>query len=216
MRRARRQGDGQAQLQRRARAGRRELLADWLAKDPTGTGDPDVLILGDLNSYAKEDPITMLESKGYTNLIERFNGSKAYSYAFDGQWGYLDHALGTASITRQVTGVADWHINADEPSVLDYNTEFKSANQVSSLYAPDEFRISDHDPVVVGLDLTDDAAGFVTGGGFIQSPAGALVADPTRAGKGAFEIDLDYDGGRHRTRPASSASASAARAPRSP
>ncbi len=46
------------------------------------------------------------QAKGYTNLIERFNGTEAYSYAFDGQWGYLDHALGTASITRQVTGVA--------------------------------------------------------------------------------------------------------------
>ncbi len=49
--------------------------------------------------------------------------------------------------------------------------------------------------MVVGLDLTDDAAGFVTGGGFIQSPAGALAADPTRAGKGAFEIDVDYEAG---------------------
>ncbi len=67
-----------------------------------------------------------------------------------------------------------------------------------SLYAPDEFRISDHDPVVVGLDLTDDAAGFVTGGGFIQSPAGALVADPTRTGKGSFGIDLDYVAGAAR------------------
>ncbi|TQM58422.1 ExeM/NucH family extracellular endonuclease [Humibacillus xanthopallidus] len=185
------QNDGQANCSA-VRTRSAALLADWLAGDPTGTGDPDVLILGDLNSYAKEDPITMLESKGFTNLIEKFNGAEAYSYAFDGQWGYLDHALGSASITAQTTAVRDWHINADEPNVLDYNTNFKSAGQVSSLYAPDEFRISDHDPVVVGLDLADDAAGFVTGGGFIQSPAGALVADPTRMGKGAFQIDLDY------------------------
>jgi len=184
-------GDGQANCSA-VRTRSAALLAEWLAKDPTGTGDPDVLILGDLNSYAKEDPIRMLESKGYTNLIDKFNGSEAYSYAFDGQWGYLDHALGTPSITAQTTAVRDWHINADEPNLLDYNTDFKSQGQISSLYAPDEFRISDHDPVVVGLDLTDDAAGFVTGGGFIQSPAGALVADPTRAGKAAFQIDLDY------------------------
>ena len=76
-----------------------------------------------------------------------------------------------------------------------YNTNFKSSSQLTSLYAPDEFRVSDHDPVVVGLDLVDDAAGFVAGGGFIQSPAGALVADPARAGKGAFEIDVDYEAG---------------------
>ncbi len=122
-------GDGQGNCNG-ARKVSAQLLADWLATDPTGTGDPDVLILGDLNSYAKEDPITTLEAAGFTNLIEKLNGAEAYSYAFDGQWGYLDHALGTASITTQVTGVGDWHINADEPSVLDYNTEFKSASQV--------------------------------------------------------------------------------------
>ncbi|MFM6850668.1 MAG: ExeM/NucH family extracellular endonuclease [Terrabacter sp.] len=142
-----------------------QLLADWLAGDPTATGDPDVLVLGDMNSYAKEDPLTTLEKAGFANLIEQRNGREAYSYAFDGQWGYLDHALGSASISSQVAGVADWHINADEPSILDYNTEFKTANQVGTLYAPDEYRISDHDPVVVGLNLTNAApsVGGVTG-----------------------------------------------------
>ncbi|MEO7752916.1 MAG: ExeM/NucH family extracellular endonuclease [Terracoccus sp.] len=149
-------GDGQANCNA-VRVRSAQLLADWLASDPTGTGDPDALILGDLNSYAKEDPITTLEAAGYRNLIEKFNGAEAYSYAFDGQWGYLDHALGNAAITSQVTGVADWHVNADEPGILDYNTEFKSAGQVDSLYAPTQFRISDHDPVIVGLDLTNAA-----------------------------------------------------------
>ena len=94
--------------------------------DPTGTGEADALILGDLNSYAKEDPIRTLETAGFTNLVNRFVGGDAYSYVFDGQWGYLDHALGSAGIVSQVTDVTEYHINADEPSVLDYNTEFKS------------------------------------------------------------------------------------------
>jgi predicted extracellular nuclease len=161
-------------------------LAEWLAADPTATGDEDVLILGDLNSYAKEDPIDVLIGAGYTNLIAEELGPDAYSYVFDGQWGYLDHALGSASMTAQVAGVADWHVNADEPNVLDYNTNFKSEGQIASLYAPDEFRNSDHDPVLVGLDLTNDSAGFVTGGGWIASPVG---------GKGAFELDVRYDAG---------------------
>ena len=38
--------------------------------------------------------------------------------------------------------------------MLDYNTNFKSAAQVASLYAPDLFRTSDHDSVLVGLQLT--------------------------------------------------------------
>jgi len=37
--------------------------------------------------------------------------------------------------------------------VLDYTTTFKSANHVVTLYAPDAFRSSDHDPLLIGLDL---------------------------------------------------------------
>ncbi len=66
---------------------------------------------------------------------------------FDGQSGYLDHALANGSLVPQITGVTEWHINADEPIVLDYNVEFKSANHVNTLYAPTPFRSSDHDPV---------------------------------------------------------------------
>ena len=128
-------------------------LANWLASDPTGTGDQDILLMGDYNSYALEDPITTLKNAGYTNMIETFLGPDAYSYVFDGQWGYLDHALASASIAAHITGVGDFHINADEPSVLDYNTDFKTANLINSLYAPDKFRVSDHDPVIVGLKL---------------------------------------------------------------
>jgi hypothetical protein len=178
-------GDGQGNCTA-VRVRSAQLLADWLAGDPTGTGDPDVLVLGDMNSYAKEDPITALGKAGFANLIEQRNGREAYSYAFDGQWGYLDHALGSASISGQVTGVADWHINADEPSILDYNTEFKTANQVGTLYAPDEYRISDHDPVVVGMDLTN-AAPVV---GDVTAPAAATaVGSPVTVGATFTDAD---------------------------
>jgi hypothetical protein len=50
-----------------------------------------------------------------------------------------------------VAGVAEWHINCDEPRVLDYNTEYKTANQVNLLYNADAYRASDHDPVIIGL-----------------------------------------------------------------
>ena len=49
--------------------------------------------------------------------------------------------------------MTEWHINADEPTVLDYNDDFKSPGQIASFYAPDSFRSSDHDPVLVGLNL---------------------------------------------------------------
>ncbi len=143
-------GDGQANCAV-VRTNAVHTLLDWLATDPTGTGDDDVLLVGDYNSYAKETPIRTLEDGGFTNLVAKYQGEDAYSYVFDGQWGYLDQALGSASLVGQVTGVADYHINSDEPAVLDYNTNFKSAAQVDSLYAPDQYRVSDHDPVIVGL-----------------------------------------------------------------
>ena len=102
----------------------------------------------------QKNSITAIKSAGYTNLIKSRLGANAYSYAFDGQWGYLDHALSSATLTPQVTGVAEWHINADESSVLDYNTDFKSAGQIGSLYASDPYRSTDHDPTIIGLDLT--------------------------------------------------------------
>jgi len=132
-----------------------EALVDWLATDPTNSGDRDVLVIGDLNSYAREAPIDVFIRAGYTNLIEQFVGDEAYSYVFDASSGYLDHALASPTLAAQVKGATEWHINADEPGILDYNTEFKSAAQVEYLYAPDQYRSADHDPLIVGLDLLD-------------------------------------------------------------
>ena len=129
-----------------------KALSDWLATDPTGSGDPDRLIIGDLNSYDREDPIDALVAGGYTDLAKKFGGEYAYSYVFDGQVGYLDYGLANSSLVPQVTGTVDWHINADEPTLLDYDMTFKATNE-DALYEPKAYRASDHDPVVVGMEL---------------------------------------------------------------
>ncbi|MGH9132637.1 MAG: ExeM/NucH family extracellular endonuclease, partial [Ilumatobacteraceae bacterium] len=134
-----------------------EALADWLGTDPTGSGDPDVLIIGDLNAYDKEDPIDALVGAGYADLHAQFEGEFAYTYLFDGQLGYLDHALSNAALSPQVTGAAAWHINADEPDLLDYLTQFKEPAQ-DAIYEPNAYRSSDHDPVIVGLGVCDAIA----------------------------------------------------------
>ncbi len=143
-----------------------QALVDWLATDPTGSGDADFLIIGDLNSYDKEDPIDAIKAgpddvagtaDDYTDTILQFKGEEAYSYVFDGQIGYLDHALANSNLINQVTGVTIWHINADEPDLIDYDTSFKQPAQ-DALYAPDPYRSSDHDPVIVGLDVCDEIA----------------------------------------------------------
>ncbi len=145
-------GDGQGNCNQ-TRVNAANDLTSWLATDPTGSGDPDFLIIGDLNAYAKEDPITAIKNAGYTSLTENLLGQFAYSYVFMGQSGYLDHALATPGLAAQVNGLAEWHINCDEPVSLDYNVEFKSAGQVTSFYGTEPYRSSDHDPVIIGLTL---------------------------------------------------------------
>ncbi len=141
------QNDGQGCYNAR-RVQQAERLAAWLAGVVIPTAnDADVLLVGDYNAYAREDPLAVLAAAGYTNLA--LPGD--YSYVFSGQSGALDHALASASLLPKVAGANVWHINADEPRVLDYNEEFKSPGQLVSLYSPDAYRSSDHDPLVVRL-----------------------------------------------------------------
>lgn len=195
-------GQGNCSQTRRAAA---EALVDWLATDPTGSGDPDFIIVGDLNSYAMEDTLDEIKagsddiagtSDDFTNLIAHFHGAYAYSYTFDGAAGYLDHALANASIFPQITGAADWHINSDEPDVLDYDTSFKPAAQ-DALYEVNPYRTSDHDSVVIGL--VPNAAPTVDAGGAYSVNEGSSVtltasgSDPNGDSL-TYAWDLDNNG----------------------
>ena len=154
-------GDGQGNCSG-TRTAATQALASYLATDPTGSGDEDFLVLGDLNSYRNEDPIVALEDAGYLDLLEDRIGDAAYTYLFDGQLGYLDYAMANEALAEQVSGVTEWHINADEVPLFDYNDDIEDANERSfqressalPIYEPDAYRSSDHDPVLVGLDLS--------------------------------------------------------------
>ncbi|MFE3455342.1 ExeM/NucH family extracellular endonuclease [Nonomuraea sp. NPDC059194] len=111
---------------------------------------PNPLVLGDLNAYGEEDPIDTLEAGGLASVTKRFVPAPfRYSYLFNGLAGELDHALAGKQLLRRVTGATIWHVNSDEPRILDYNTEFNPPG----LYRPDAFRSSDHDPLLIGLSL---------------------------------------------------------------
>jgi predicted extracellular nuclease len=142
--------DGQGNCNR-TRSDAAAAIADWITKDPTQSGDPDFLVIGDLNAYTMEDPLRALQDAGLVNLIEgRVN---PYSIVYDKQAGALDHALATPTLVPQVADAIEWHINADEPRLLDYNLEH---GRDPGLFDGDlPYRASDHDPVVIGIDLVD-------------------------------------------------------------
>lgn len=138
----------------------RELL-DWLQTDPTDSGNAAVLLLGDFNAYVQEEPIYVLKAgfdgisdstDDFTDLLSHYQGAQAYTYVFDGQWGSLVYAFASPALKELVTGTTAWNINSDEPDILDYGLEFKPPEQ-AELYRPDPFRASDHDPIIIGLEL---------------------------------------------------------------
>jgi predicted extracellular nuclease len=138
-------GQGNCNLTRVAQAEALLEFVEVLEEDSSG-----VLVIGDLNSYAMEDPIDALKAGGLADLVALHEGDDAYTFVFDGQLGTLDTALSTRSMLNRVTGLTVFHINADEPDILDYDMTFKQDVQ-DALYEPLPYRVSDHDPVIVGL-----------------------------------------------------------------
>lgn len=145
------QGDGQAcwNLLRTQQAQR--LVNYFIPQVQSLAQDTDVLTIGDFNALGAEDPVMAMINGGMVGEIERFVRPHGvpYSFIFDSLSGYLDNAFSTASLSPKVTNVAEWHINADEPTGIDYNTEFRTQD----LYAANAFRSSDHDPVIIGMNL---------------------------------------------------------------
>ena len=136
------QGDGQGTYNGDRVREAKSVISNY-ESDRIYYGDEDILIMGDLNAYAMEDPITVLRDKGMIDLHRAFHADSSYSYVFRGYAGYLDHALCNNTLLPQVTGMVAYHINSDESDSYTYD---KSNDQTM-------FRSSDHDPVLVGLRL---------------------------------------------------------------
>jgi predicted extracellular nuclease len=143
------QGDGQSCFNA-TRVGQAERVLQMVDDLIADTGDPDVMVIGDLNAYLDEDPVLALETELVHLVREWDNDPYSYNFfaTFAAPWigrGLLDHALATPSMADQVKRAEVWHINADEPRFLDwYDT---------SMVAPGPYRASDHDPVIVSLEL---------------------------------------------------------------
>jgi predicted extracellular nuclease len=165
-------------------------------------GDPDVLLIGDFNAHGMEDPINAITATGFVNQLERYVRpyGMPYSFVFDGESGYLDHALASATLSGQVAGAAEWHNNADEPTAIDYNFDGKPAG---TLYNALPYRASDHDPVVISLNLQPSysdigaslqtsATGLVFNRGTSQWTGSIVVTNTSGAAlNGPFQLQLD-------------------------
>jgi uncharacterized protein len=161
------QGDGQGCYNAK-RVLQSQALLSFIETVKSSATDNDVLVIGDLNAYGQEDPIFTLTSGGLVNEPLRFTATP-HSYVFDGEQGMLDHALSTATLSPRVLGAAHWAINADEPSVIDYNTEFKPQD----LYTVSPYRASDHDPVLLSIDLQGPQSQTISFGGPVDQVLGA-------------------------------------------
>ena len=140
-------GDGQGQFNA-TRVAEANGVIDKYRTMSAALEDEDILIMGDLNAYAKEDPITTFLKNGFYDLHRSFHADSSYSYTFGGTAGYLDHAICSATMLGQVTGMAAFTINSDENDRYTYD---KSSGDRTM------FRCSDHDPVIVGLRLDSTA-----------------------------------------------------------
>ena len=159
------QGDGQG-IFNYNRVQEATSLVQNMASYQSYYEDPDMLIMGDLNAYAKEDPIRILIDAGMYDLHRYFHADTSYSYVFREQAGYLDHAIANDALIKQVTGMSVWHVNSDESDQYTYD----KSNDLTV------FRYSDHDPVLVGLKLDSTLSALPKGTELIDN-AGIAVID---------------------------------------
>jgi hypothetical protein len=105
-----------------------------------------ILLVGDFNAYGQEDPVKAITDAGYTDLGAT---TGKQTYLFDGYVGSLDHAFASPALAK-VAKADVWNINSVEPIANEYS---RYNYNVSNLYDTTPFRSSDHDPILVGLDL---------------------------------------------------------------
>jgi predicted extracellular nuclease len=136
------QSDGQG-CWNRARVEAVEALTPWLDEQARSSATEQVLILGDMNAWRREDPIRAYRDAAYVELVETLSGLPQYSFLYFGQRGTLDYAFASPALAQSARRAFIWHSNADWPGGM-------------ALPQP-WLRMSDHDPVIVDLEFSQAA-----------------------------------------------------------
>lgn len=144
-------GDGQGNNPN-VRNAHSQAVLDGLAKQPQWQKKA-TFVMGDLNTYSKEDAISVFRNAGYTIPVEELNPESEWqdvaSYQFSGRLGSLDHILANEHVDAQAAQT--WNINSDEPIAMEYSRRNYTGGDVFE--ADNPYRSSDHDPVKVGFNL---------------------------------------------------------------
>lgn len=144
-------GDGQGNNPN-VRNAHAQAVLDGLAKQPQWQKKA-TFVMGDLNTYSKEDAISVFRNAGYTIPVEELNAQEDWqnvaSYQFSGRLGSLDHILANEHVDAQAAQT--WNINSDEPIAMEYSRRNYTGGDVFE--ADNPYRSSDHDPVKVGFNL---------------------------------------------------------------
>jgi predicted extracellular nuclease len=140
-------GTGQG-LSNPDRIAQAHALVDFAKATAQADDTKKTFLVGDFNSYTQEDPMQVLYQNGYVN--QPSDDPRDTSYEFDGQAGSLDHVLANSAAANLITGRDVWQINAEESVGFEYSRYNYNA---TLLYQPNQFRASDHNPELVGLDV---------------------------------------------------------------
>ena len=113
------QGDGQGchSVQRLAQA---QALAAWAAEAYGGEEGTALLIVGDWQSYAQEEPVRALETAALLNLNNLYLPENDYDTLRDGRAGSTAYAWANKALAQRVGQMGHWQHNAAEPAALDF------------------------------------------------------------------------------------------------
>ncbi|WP_100401548.1 endonuclease [Bacillus sp. FJAT-42315] len=111
------------------------VVTNFIKDVKTENPNANIVSLGDFNDFQFSDALKIHEGEYMTNMINKVETSDRYTYVYQGNSQVLDHILVSNNLEK-ATEVDILHINADFTDMAG--------------------RASDHDPVLVQVDLKGD------------------------------------------------------------
>lgn len=143
------------------------------------TLDPDILVLGDLNSEVGEQCLQNLVDAGFTEQILQYDGPSAASYWYYNEGSLIDHVFANSTMAAQVTDAKMLYI--------------ANPHSTGSKYSA----YSDHDPYLVKLNLQAQpapsycykkVASVMPGNSYLMVANDEKLANPIPTDKGYADL----------------------------